>query len=336
MMILVIGAGGWGTAISILLSKSSEENEILIWDYFPETLEHIKNERMNPDYLPNIEIPGTITPCYSLDDGIEKADIIFSVVPSIGLENVKVHFMNKDISGLRAVVSATKGFHIQSKKRVSEIWHEILGNDFENKYLVLSGPSHAEEVAKSKITAISIASKNIELAREISNLVSNEFFRAYSAEDIIGVELGGALKNIMAIGAGIIDGLELGDNAKAAFITRSLYEIIRFGTHFGAKKDTFFGLSGLGDLIVTCSSVLSRNHFVGVQLAQGKKIEDIINNMKMVAEGVKTTKIVYEISKEHDLDMPITGVIHDILMGSDLKLEIKKLMTRSLKDEVFY
>ena len=115
-----------------------------------------------------------------------------------------------------------------------------------------------------------------------------------------------------------------------------MYEIIRFGTHFGAKKDTFFGLSGLGDLIVTCSSVLSRNHFVGVQLAQGKKIEDIINNMKMVAEGVKTTKIVYEISKEHNLDMPITGVIHDILMGSDLKLEIKKLMTRSLKDEVFY
>ncbi len=336
MRILVIGAGGWGTAISILLSKTSDENEILIWDYFPETLDHIKNDHNNPNYLPNVDIPMRIKPCYSLDEGINKSDIIFSVVPSIGLENVKDHFINKELSHIKAIVSATKGFHIQSKRRISELWQEILGDSFSKKYLVLSGPSHAEEVAKDKITAVSIASHNIELAREISQLLSNEYFRAYSTDDIIGVELGGALKNIMALGAGIIDGLSLGDNAKAAFITRSLYEIIRFGVYFGAKKDTFFGLSGLGDLIVTCNSKLSRNHFVGEELAKGKNISDIINSMKMVAEGVKATEIAYKISKEKEIDMPITDVIYNILHGSDLKLEIKKLMTRSLKDEVFY
>lgn len=338
MKITVLGSGGWGTALALLIhSNLQTDDSLVMWDFLPEILNNIKNYRENKDFLPDVNIPNDIDIEYDIDKAIENSDIIFSVVPAKGVHFVLEHIADLNINKIEGIVSTTKGFDLKEKKRISKLWEEKIGDIIYDKYVVLSGPSYAKEVAAKKITAVTLASKNHSLSQKVASFLSNNYFRCYSSDDIIGVELGGALKNIMAIGAGIIDQLQLGNNARAAFITRALYEMIRFGRTEGAKRETFFGLSGIGDLVVTSTSSLSRNHTVGEELAKGRKLDDIISSMKMVAEGVKTTEIVNELGKKRDLDLPITYLLYNIMYKDlDVKEGIVKLMSRSLKDEQFY
>ena len=337
MKITVLGSGGWGTALAILLNNNiSDDGIVTIWDHFPETLENIRKHRENTHFLPGVKIPENIALLDDLEEALSGAELVLSAVPAMGVHEIS-DAVARHADHLQAVISATKGFDIPGKRRVSELWKDALGDSFKDKYAVLSGPSHAEEVARKRLTAVTIASGDIKLARSLSEVFSNEYFRCYASDDVIGVELGGVLKNIMAIGAGIIDQMELGVNARSAYITRALYEMIRFGTEEGSRRDTFYGLSGIGDLIVTCTSDLSRNHYVGRELGKGRSVASIREGMKMVAEGVATTEIMQELATKKKIDMPITKVLYGIMYrGHSVKEGIVELMGRSLKDEIFY
>lgn len=335
MDLAVLGAGAWGSAASLLLTSSKNKNhKIRIWDYDPGVVDLINKRKENTVYLPGFKMPKSIKGVKTVEEAIDEAEVIISAVPTIGLKYVSEKCAKNVSRKTRALVSLTKGYDLLLKKRPSEIWLSVCPS-LSKKFAVLSGPSHAEEVAGKKITAVSVASRDIELARFIAKMFSNEQFRCYSSDDIAGVEIGGALKNVMAIGAGIIDGLKLGNNCRSSYITRALYEMMRFGRAFLARRETFMGLSGMGDLIVTCTSGLSRNYHVGKELARGKKIEDISKKMVHVAEGIKTSKIVAEIAGKKKIEMPIATVIRDIVYDKKNAGDgIRELMSRSLKDEI--
>lgn len=308
--IAVIGAGSWGTALAIVLANNRYKVDLLT-----RTEEHkneINNQRTNHRYLKEITIPTNITAHTNFSDVLVNKKYVIIVVPSHAMREtaraIKPHISEETI-----VVHATKGLEVDSHKRMSEIIREEIPFLPQEHILVLSGPSHAEEVSLRLPTTVVIAGKSILIAEQVQDLFINSDFRVYTNTDVIGVEIAGALKNIIALGAGLVDGLQFGDNAKAALITRGLAEIARLGIELGANPLTFSGLAGVGDLVVTCTSKHSRNWRAGYMLGQGKNLDTILAEMGMVVEGVKTTKAAYFLSNNKDVQMPITNELYKVL-----------------------
>ncbi len=329
--IVVMGAGSWGTTLAILLAE--RENDITLWDYESKRTEEMNKTRENSLYLPGVKLPDNIRATSDYENILEDVEYVIMAIPSQFLRGV-INKISNQIRENTIIVNVSKGIEIKSHKRMSEIIKEEILGTFHKNIVALSGPTHAEEVCQKKPSAIVAACENIEVAKKVQELFSRDYFRVYAHNDIVGVEIGASLKNCMAIAAGICDGLGLGDNSKSAIMTRGLMEMARFGAVFGSEEKTFSGLTGVGDLITTCTSKHSRNRFVGEKLGSGQKIEEILKSMVMVAEGVPTVKAVYEISKEQNIDMPIICGLYNILYGdSDPKTEVIQLMKRELKPE---
>ncbi|WP_242240786.1 NAD(P)H-dependent glycerol-3-phosphate dehydrogenase [Bacillus cereus group sp. BfR-BA-01309] len=329
--VTVIGAGSWGTALSMVLADNG--HFVRIWGNNAKQLREINEQHTNKMYLPDIELPETIHGYESLQEAMQGVDKVLLVVPTKAIRPVLAQLRNV-INQSITVVHASKGIEPGTSKRISEIIEEEMPAELLEAVVVLSGPSHAEEVSLRHPTTVTSASHNLQAAEMIQDLFMNQYFRVYTNHDVLGVELGGALKNIIALGAGISDGLGYGDNAKAALITRGLTEITRLGCAMGATPITFAGLTGVGDLIVTCTSVHSRNWRAGNMIGKGKKLEDVLDSMGMVVEGVRTAEAAYYLAKEKNIDMPITFAIYDVLFnGADAKEAVDTLMNRMGKDE---
>jgi glycerol-3-phosphate dehydrogenase (NAD(P)+) len=325
----VLGGGSWGTALAILLANKGYD--ITMWLRDEKQFREMNEIRINQKYLPNIKLPSNLRLTLDLEEVSFKKDMILLSVPTHGiretLNNCKT-YINPD----QILVNVAKGIENESLLRISEIVEELLPN---NKYAVLSGPSHAEEVAENMPTTVVSASKNKKVAEYVQDLFITPSFRVYTNPDVIGVELGGALKNVIALGAGISDGLNCGDNTKAALMTRGIFEMAKLGEGMGSKISTFSGLSGIGDLIVTCTSMHSRNRRAGILIGQGMKTDEAIKEIGMVVEGIKTTKSTFELSKKYNIEMPITEEIYDVIYhNSNVKDSISNLMVRDRKHEM--
>ena len=324
----VIGDGGWGTTLAILLSQ--KDCKVTLWGVFPDYVEVLRSKRVNPKFLPDIRIPQDITITSSLDEATAAKDMIVLAVPSQYMRGVLSKFEPGKVSGA-VLVSVTKGIEKVTLKRMSEVIREVLGSV---KPVTLSGPTIAHEVALKIPTTIVASAEEIKSAKEVQDVFMTDFFRVYSSTDVIGSEIGGSLKNVIAIAAGISDGLGFGTNAKSALLTRGLVEMVRLGVAMGAKKETFYGLSGLGDLATTCISQYSRNRHFGEEVGKGKKSTDIIKESEMVVEGVATTQSAHDLSKKYKIEMPITAEIHKVIYeNKDPKKAVYDLMTRPPKTE---
>ncbi len=331
--IAVVGAGSWGTTLANLLAVKGYR--IDLWVFEPELVDIIKTERENTYFLPGFKLSDNIYPSNSLEKVVTKKDIVVMVVPSQVYRTV-ARQMIPFLKDNAVVVSASKGIENETLFTMTGVWQEELsGIKKKVEIATLGGPSFAKEVIRGIPTAVTVASTYPSLARELQKIFSTKYFRVYTSTDKIGVELGGALKNVIAIAAGITDGLGFGHNTRAALITRGLAEMIRLGVKMGAQPLTFAGLSGIGDLLLTCTGDLSRNRTVGLKLGQGKTLEEILENMKMVAEGVATTRSVYNLAKKMEVDMPIaTGVYQILFEGKKPMDALKELMERELKAEL--
>jgi len=330
MKISVIGAGAWGTTVANILS--SKGLDTVIWTFETKTEQDINGKKENVTYLPGIKLEDKIKATKSIKDAVKDAAVAIIAVPSKYLRSTLRSLsgqLPKDI----IILSLTKGIEKDSFKRPSEIIAEETGID---KIAVLSGPNLSMEIAKGLPAASVVAAKDHATAKKMQELLSSEKFRIYTSDDVIGAEIGGAMKNVIAIAAGICDGLGLGNNAKSALMVRGLAEITRLGLALGAKAETFSGLSGMGDLITTCESSLSRNNTVGREIAQGKKIADILKQISAVPEGVETAASAFNLAKKIGVEMPITNEIYSVLFeGKDPKTAISILMTRSPKKEQY-
>ena len=328
MKIAVIGAGAWGTAFSMHLAKKGLKP--LVWVYEKELYDILKKERVNTYYLPSFILPEEIQFTTNLEDVYSWSDNIVIATPSFALRTIIAPFSQNLVN--KHVLILTKGLEVKSHLRMSEVVKEVVGNDF--NIAVLSGPSFAKEVAERLFTLVVVASKNKELASYFQKLIHDEDLRVYTSEDIIGVELGGAMKNVMAIGAGIIQGMHLGTNTQAAFVTRALAEIKRLGKVLGAQEVTFMGLSGIGDLILTSYGGLSRNRWFGMELAKGRKPDEILNSQNVAVEGYYTTRAAFAFSQHLNVEMPITKELYKIIYeGKDIGSSLKDIKKRSLKEE---
>lgn len=325
--ICMIGGGSWGTALAWLLAEKG--HAVSLWVFEDELAEEIRNTRMNSMYLPGLELPGNIGVSHRFDPALKDAEFLISAVPTQytrGVFQNIVPLLHKDTR----ILSASKGIENRSLMTVSAVIKEMTGHEA----AVLSGPSFARDVVRKLPTAVTAAGIDEGVAKTFQDLFSTEFFRVYTSSDVLGVELGGALKNVMAIAAGISDGLGLGPSSRAALITRGLAEIIRLGTAMGAQEKTFSGLSGMGDLVLTCTSETSRNYSVGVQLGRGEKLRSILDSMTMVAEGVDTADSAYELSKKHGIDMPVVEQVYKTLREElDPSEAVRCLMARRLRSE---
>jgi glycerol-3-phosphate dehydrogenase (NAD(P)+) len=302
----VIGAGAWGTTLSILLAEG--KHEVMLWSYEPEIIPGINNLRENKKYLPGFELLPVINATDNLAEALSGAELSIFAVPTQFLGEI-IKDSAPRLSPATVVLSASKGIEEKSLKLPSN----IIADCFKGTIAVLSGPNLSKEIACGLPAATVAASKNKDACAFVQKILSSERFRVYTNDDVTGVELGGALKNIIAIAAGVADGFELGNNAKSALLIRSMAEITRLGVSLGAKAQTFAGLSGMGDLITTCSSNLSRNHYVGFELAKGRKLAEIMSSMKDVAEGVPTCRAALKLAKKHNVEMPITSEVHQVL-----------------------
>lgn len=325
--ISVIGGGSWGTTLANLLAEKGFD--VSLWIREQEIVDEMLRTGMNGIYMPGIPLSPNIRPTNDLETALRDSKYVINAVPTQFCRSVfkeAQRFINKDA----VIVSVSKGIEHDTLLTCSAILKEITGK----RVAVLSGPSFAEEVIKKIPTAVTIASEDREVSLMLQELFYTEYFRVYTHTDVLGVELGGALKNVMAIAAGISDGLGLGASTRAALITRGLAEMKRLGVAMGAREDTFGGLSGLGDLVLTCTSTLSRNYTVGYRLGRGESLDSILSHMHMVAEGVPTSKSAYELSRRYNVEMPITEQIYKVVNeGKDPKLAVHELMTRSLKPE---
>lgn len=327
--VAVIGAGSWGTALAITLS--GKKHNVKIWDLDSELVQNLDKDRENKKYLPGIKFGDTMSVVSEVKDAIYGADIVLFSVPAqffrSAAENAK-QFISNDM----IIVNVAKGIEQKTLMTMSQIAKEILP---ENKYVVLSGPSHAEEVGQGIPTTVSVASKEIAVAEHIQDVFMTERFRVYTNHDVIGLELGGSLKNIIALGAGITDGMGFGDNTKAAMMTRGISEMVTLGIAMGAEKDTFSGLSGIGDLIVTCTSMHSRNRRCGILIGEGMAPEQATKEIGMVVEGMFTTEAAYELAKKMKVSMPITEQIYNVINGLTSPDDaMNSLMTRPKKHEM--
>lgn len=327
----VIGDGGWGTTLAIILAQKGLD--VTLWGAFPDYIEILKAKRLNSKFLPGVKIPHEVKITSSLDEAVENNDIVVLAVPSQYMRSVLTRITACKLSG-KVFVSVAKGIENKTLKRMSEIIHELLGSV---QIAILSGPTIAHEAAKGIPTTIVASSQDMAVAKEIQSVFMTDRFRVYTNNDIIGVEIGGSSKNVIAIAAGISDALGFGTNAKAALLTRGLVEMARLGVAMGAKKETFYGLSGLGDLATTCISPYSRNRHFGEEIGKGITSKDALKESEMVVEGVATTESAYELAKRFKIEMPITSEIYKVLYEKkDPKKAVHDLMTRSPKEEGFY
>ncbi len=332
--VAVIGAGSWGTAIAGVLSGKG--NDTYLWGHRKEHINSLKLDRQNRKYLKNFKFCDNLYPTNDLKISIENSDIICMVVPSHGYRSVfkeVLQFVNCNTS----IISAVKGIENDSLMTMTQLMKQEkskVSTNFNIDLAVLSGPSFAREVVDGKPTAVTIGCKNIDKAKYLQKKFVTDIFRVYASKDVLGLEISAAFKNIIAIATGICDGLGYGLNTRAALITRGLAEITRFGLSVNADPNTFSGLSGLGDLVLTCTGDLSRNRAVGLKLGQGKKLKEILIEMDMVAEGVKTTKSGYKLAKSKNVDMPILEQTYKIIYeDKDCSLAVKDLLARELKVE---
>jgi glycerol-3-phosphate dehydrogenase (NAD(P)+) len=330
MRFSVIGAGGWGTAIARLLANAS--HDVLLWARDPDQAETIDRTRENAKYLPGVHLPHQHLRITSDLSAALDADAIFLAVPSFGVNDVLLRIASL-APRAATFVNLAKGIDRASRRTMSElIEHHIPAASA----FALSGPSHAEEVGRDVPTAVVLAGRQLQLGKTLQHAIATSRFRVYLSDDLRGVELCATVKNVIAVATGISDGLGYGDNSRGALITRGLAEMVRFGRTFGVRDATFFGLSGLGDLVATCTSQHSRNRYVGYRLGRGESLEQILAEMNMIAEGVYATRIVYEMATEHELDMPITEAVHQLLCGEADPLSlVDQIMTRAPKREEF-
>lgn len=328
----IIGAGSFGTALSVVLGHGGFS--VTLWAREKSVVDKINSERKNPEYISDVELPDSVSATDSLEVALESTEIVLFATPTHALRTLATD-VKPYLSGNEIIVTVSKGIEKDTFMTPTQILVSVLdGAVLEDQIGVLSGPSHAEEVSKFKPTTVVAAAYSKRVARIIQETFMTPMFRVYLNQDIIGVEIGAAIKNIMAIAAGIADGADMGDNAKAALITRGLHEMKRMGVAMGASQDTFSGLTGLGDLIVTCTSEHSRNRYVGYNIGQGKKLDDIITGMNMVAEGVTTTDSVNQWAEKNSIEMPITRAVHKVLFQNmDPTDALIELMTRNPKEE---
>jgi glycerol-3-phosphate dehydrogenase (NAD(P)+) len=327
-----IGAGSWGTTLANLLADKG--HKVDLWVREDDVYEQIKNNRINETFLPGMKLVDSLNPVKTYEEALNDKDLVMMVVPS--------HFYRSVLTGLKPFlkpgmkfISATKGIENNTLKVMSQVAEEVLEPEYTDSFGCLAGPSFAKEVVAKQPTAVTIACRDISQAERLQNVFSTDLFRVYVSDDLIGVQLCGALKNVIAIGAGASDGLGFGLNARAALITRGLAEITRLGVAMGANPMTFAGLSGIGDLVLTCTGDLSRNRTLGLKIGKGMTLDEITKGMTMVAEGVKTSISAYELAKKMGVDMPIVDQVYETLYnGKDPLLAVKELMTRELKKEL--
>jgi len=327
--IAIIGDGGWGTTIAIHLNKKGFR--IALWSPFEDYALSLAKKRENPKFLPGIKIPQAIEISNSLSEVTQGAELVILAIPSQYLRGVLIR-LKKEVGAKNYIfLSVVKGIEPKTLKRMSEVIYEILGKV---RLAVLSGPNIAREIAHEVPSAAVVSSSSRSIAEMIQDIFMSDYFRIYTNYDMIGVELGGALKNIVAIACGISDGMGCGTNTKATLLTRGLTEITRLGVSLGASKETFWGLSGIGDLVTTCISPFSRNRFVGEQIGKGRKLKDILAKMDMVAEGIKTCECAFNLAKKKDVEVPITEQVYMVLYrNKNPKNAVLDLMRRKKKEE---
>ncbi len=337
MKVAVLGAGSWGTALAKLLGEKGIYTSL--WSRDEGLAKAMKATKENEKYLPGHKLPENVAFSAELEASLRESQVLLFVVPAqitrkLARQVAQILLRNQQIATPEAVCCASKGIEIGSLSTMSQVLEEELPKYLHGKVAILSGPSFAQEVASKKPTAVTIASTDAGVARRIQELFSTDYFRVYSSLDMVGVQLGGALKNVLAIAAGISDGMGFGDNARAALITRGLAEMARLGVRCGANPITFAGLAGMGDLVLTCTGSLSRNRHVGLKLGQGLSLEQILAEMNNVAEGVKTAEAAYNMGKKFGVELPISEAVYQVLYeGLHPGKAVKQLMSRPLRTE---
>ena len=330
----IVGTGAWGTTLGILLARTGHKT--VLWSRTEARAGELTNARVNERSVPGVEFPDSMSVTASLDESFTDSELVIVAVPSITVrENLRkiAHALPVNSN----IICATKGIEIESGKRMSQVIAEELPGFGAERIGVLSGPNLAPEIASGKVATATVAFPGESVGESVQTMLSSDVFRVYRSEDVTGVELGGALKNIIAIGAGFIDGAGLGDNAKAAFVTRGLHEITRLGVAMGASPDTFAGLSGMSDLVATCYSTLSRNYRLGVGIASGRDLQTVLAELGQTAEGVPTTRAAVRLARELNIEMPIAAATHAVLFeGAEPADAIHDLMGRTLQPEVRY
>lgn len=329
--ITVFGTGSFGTALANVLAENG--HSVLMWGKNENTVDEINQSHQNKRYLKDVTLNETIKATSQLEQAVNFSDIFLIALPTKAIRNV-VTEIDQHIKTKKTFIHVAKGIENETFKRVSEMIEDSVSKNHKNGVGVLSGPSHAEEVVIKQPTTVAASSKDEHISKLIQDLFMNDYLRVYTNNDLIGVELGGALKNIIAVASGIVAGMGYGDNAKAALMTRGLAEISRLGEKLGADPMTFLGLGGIGDLIVTCTSTHSRNYTLGYKLGKGKTTEEALNEMNMVVEGIYTTNSVYHLAKFQNVDMPITNALYKVLFeDKPVKDSVKDLMGRDKKAE---
>ncbi len=324
----VLGAGSWGTALAIQLANNG--HSVNLWGHDASHVTELQKDRENKRYLVGKIFPDTLFAENNLIHAVQDCGFILSVVPSYAMRETCERL--KPITGINKFVWASKGFEKQSKMMMHQVVEDVLGNKIQSA--VLSGPSFAKEVASSLPTAVSLASNDIEYAKELATYFHSDSFRVYASDDVVGVELGGTVKNVLAIASGIVDGLGFGANARAALVTRGMAEMMRLGVALHAKPQTLMGLAGMGDLVLTCTDNQSRNRRLGLALAQGKSAKQYMDELGQAVEGFHAAEVVYEVAKDNDVEMPICNQVWNVLSEKvDLKTAITQLLGREMKQE---
>ena len=328
----IVGTGAWGTTLGILLARTGHKT--VLWSRTESRAQELAGARVNDRSVPGVEFPDSMSVTASLDESFADSELVIVAVPSVTVrENIRN--ISDALPTGSSVVCATKGIEIDTGKRMSQVISEELPNFDIERIGVLSGPNLAPEIANGKVATATVAFPADSVGESVQTLLSSDLFRVYRSEDVTGVELGGALKNVIAIGAGFIDGAGLGDNAKAAFVTRGLHEITRLGVAMGASPDTFAGLSGMGDLVATCYSTLSRNYRLGIGISSGKDLESVLADLGQTAEGVPTTRATVRLAAELGIEMPIATATHTVLFeGATPTDAVRDLMARALQQEI--
>lgn len=329
--IAVIGAGSWGTALGIILARTG--HDVRLWSRNAEVVQSVNRDHLNAVYLTDFRIPEAVRATQEIAQAVEGAELVLLATPSHATRAI-LRSMTTSLRAEMIFVSATKGIEIETGLRISQVVHEVVGKEFAPRFVCLSGPSFAKEVVEKHPTAIVAASENAEDARMVQSELSFQTLRVYTNDDVVGTELGGSVKNVMAIAAGLVAGLGYGSNSVAALITRGLAEMTRLALHEGAKLETLMGLADLGDLVLTCTGALSRNRFVGQELGKGRSLDDITAGMDEVAEGVKTTQAVKRLANRLGVEMPITDEVQAVLYeGKSAQEAASELMMRPPRGE---
>ena len=331
MKVTVLGAGSWGTTLALVLHE--KRHEVNLWSYKSDHAQMMREKRENPQFLPGIPLPPLLRILTDLEEACTGRELIVAAVPAQYLRSVLQKIAHLDLE--RTIIcNVAKGIEVDTLMTMSEVMLDVLEHEHKENLAILSGPSHAEEVSRKIPTAVVVSSYKHKTSKIVQEAFLLPYFRVYVNEDIRGVELGGAIKNVIAIAAGISDGAGFGDNTKAAIMTRGVYEITRLGVKMGAQPITFAGLSGIGDLIVTCMSKHSRNRFVGEQVGKGRKLEAVLKEMVMVAEGVATSKSIHQLAAKYTIEMPMASEVYHVLFeGKDPVQATYDLMTREARVE---